>query len=136
MTTTPTTSVEASDTDSLVPTVDAYIASLNETDPPARRALIEQAWEESGHYVDPLLEAAGHAALHEMVDGIHTQFPGHRFHRTSGVDAHHSLVRFGWRLDGPDGTVTVAGTDIGIVGPNGRLQRIGGFFGELPERDD
>lgn len=119
----------------LVSTMDAYIASLNETDPTARRALIEQAWAEDAHYVDPLLEASGHDALYEMVDGIQTQFPGHRFHRTTGIDAHHSLVRFGWQLAAPDGTVTVAGTDVGIVGPDGHLQRIAGFFGELPERE-
>jgi hypothetical protein len=114
-------------------TIDAYLAMLNETDPERRATLTAQAWTEDGAYVDPLLEAAGHAALSDMAAGVHAQFPGQRFVRTSGIDAHHGLVRFGWELGDGNGTVTVAGIDVGIVAPDGRLSRIAGFFGPLPE---
>ena len=67
-----------------------------------------------------------------MVAAVHEQFPGHTFRRTSGIDAHHNLIRFGWDLVGPDGSTTVAGLDVGIVADDGRLQRIGGFMGDLP----
>ena len=60
------------------------------------------------------------------------QYPGYKFRRTSGVDGHHDAVRFGWELFGPDGTVLVAGIDIGVV-DEGKLRSITGFFGELPE---
>ena len=112
--------------------VDTYLAVWNETDPARRTELIAKAWAEDGHYVDPMLEAAGHQAISDIVDAVHAQFPGQRFRRTSGVDAHHGLVRFGWELAAPDGTVTVAGIDVGVVDADGRLSRIAGFFGELP----
>ena len=112
--------------------VDTYLALWNENDPSARAGLIETAWAADGSYVDPLLEADGHAALSEMVTAVHQQYPGHRFRRTSGVDAHHDQVRFGWELAAPDGAVTVAGIDVGTVARDGRLLSITGFFGDLP----
>lgn len=114
--------------------VDTYLAAWNETDGKARARLIEQAWARDGRYVDPLLAADGHAAIGEMVAAVHSKFPGHRFRRTSGVDAHNGHVRFGWELAAPDGAITVAGVDVGEIGADGRLARITGFFGPLPEK--
>ena len=113
-------------------TVDTYFDMWNETDPDKRAELIEQAWSAGARYVDPVLEAEGHQGLSEMVAGVHAQFPGQRFERTSGIDTHHDLVRFAWQLGGPDG-VTVAGIDVGELDGDGRLRRITGFFGDLPE---
>jgi hypothetical protein len=115
----------------LTNTVDAYFAMWNEADPGRRAALVAEAWAADGRYVDPMLAADGHAALSEMVAGVHAQFPGHRFARRSAVDAHHDQIRFAWDLTAPDGSTTVAGIDVGRVGPDGRLQQITGFFGDL-----
>ena len=112
--------------------VDTYLAMWNETDATRRAQHIARAWVADGRYIDPMLEAEGHTALYEMVAGVQTKFPGHRFRRTSGVDVHHGEVRFGWELVGPDGTVVVSGLDVGALGADGRLSRITGFFGELP----
>lgn len=112
-------------------TIETYLAMWNEQDPQRRADLIEQAWAGDGSYVDPVLQATGHAALSEMVAGVHAQFPGQRFRRTSDIDAHHDELRFGWELAAPDGAVTVAGIDVGTVGPDGKLVRITGFFGDL-----
>lgn len=114
-------------------TVDAYIDAWNEEDAARRTELIARAWAEDGAYVDPALAAQGHAGISEMVDGVHAQFPGHRFRRTSELDEHNGLVRFGWELAGPDGGVAVAGIDVAVLADDGRLQRVAGFFGELPE---
>jgi hypothetical protein len=114
-------------------TVDTYIAMWNETDPGRRAALVEAAWTNEGSYRDPLLEADGHAGLGTMVEGVHARFPGHRFRRTTGIDVHHDRVRFGWELAAPDGAVTVAGVDVGVLAEDGRLGQIVGFFGELPD---
>ena len=116
-------------------TVDTYLAMWNETDPAARTKLIEQAWAADGAYIDPLLEAAGYDALSAMVDAVHQQFPGFRFRRQSGVDIHHDHARFAWDLAGDDGTVAVAGIDVAELAADGRLQRITGFFGDLPAVD-
>jgi hypothetical protein len=113
--------------------VESYFAMWNEEDASRRASHIAQAWEDGGHYVDPLQEAKGADELSQMVTGVQDQFPGHRFRKTSGIDQHHGLVRFGWELVAPDGGVTVAGLDIGVVSETGKLQRIAGFFGDLPQ---
>ena len=115
-------------------TVDTYLAMWNEDDPGRRAELIEQAWAPDGRYADPLLEADGHDALSAMVESVHAQFPGHRFRRVSAVDTHHEQCRFAWELVAPDGTITVAGIDIGVLGTDGRLRMIAGFFGDVPEQ--
>jgi hypothetical protein len=68
-----------------------------------------------------------------MVAAVHAQYPGHRLRRTSAIETHHDQVRFGWELVAPDGSVTVAGVDVGILAADGRLAAITGFFGPLPE---
>jgi hypothetical protein len=114
-------------------TVDTYLSMWNEDDPAERARLIERAWVAGGRYLDPVLEAEGYDALSQMVEGVHAKFPGYRFKRLSGVDRHHDNVRFAWALEGEDGTVAVAGIDIGELAADGRLRAITGFFGELPE---
>ena len=113
--------------------IDTYLAMWNEDDATKRAALIETAWTDDAEYLDPLLEASGHAGLSEMVETVHGHYPGHRFRRTTGIDRHHDQVRFGWELFAPDGTVTVAGLDVCDLAPDGRLRRITGFFGDLPQ---
>jgi hypothetical protein len=119
--------------DSIETTVDTYLAMWNETDPERRAETIRRAWVEDGRYVDPAIEAEGHDGLSRMVAAVHARFPGHRFRRTSGVDCHHDSVRFAWELVAPDGSITVAGIDVGRLAEDGRLQQITGFFGPLPE---
>ena len=114
-------------------TIDTYLAMWNEEDDTKRAALIERAWTTDARYRDPLLEADGHDGLDAMVTTVHTQYAGHRFRRTSGVDAHHDTARFGWELVAPDGSVTVAGIDVARLADDGRLDAITGFFGPLPD---
>jgi hypothetical protein len=124
------TNTTMTDTTTLID--DGYLAMWNETDGERRRAIIGRTWTAEGSYVDPLLEASGATALDGMVAGVHDQFPGHRFRRTSGIDVHHDRLRFGWELVAPDGSVTVAGVDVGQLAGS-RLQAIIGFFGPLLE---
>ncbi len=114
------------------PTIDRYFDMWNAEDEATRAGIVREAWATECRYVDPLLEAAGHDELVAMVAGVHAQFPGQRFRRTTDVDAHHDQVRFGWELAAPDGAVTVAGIDVGELDADGRLRRITGFFGEPP----
>jgi hypothetical protein len=124
------TDTPAPDLAAIETVVDAYLAALTETDDDARAKLAEQAWADESHFTDPLLHADGRddiAALTPLVTG---QFPGHAFARTTGIDTHNGYVRFGWELRAPDGTVPAAGIDVGVLAPDGRLNRIVGFFGE------
>jgi hypothetical protein len=116
-------------TETITDVVDAYLAMWNEEDAAQRAKLIERAWRIDGIYRDPLLEGDGHAGLDEMVATVQSHYPGHRFVRTSDIDAHHDALRFSWELRAPDGAVFVAGIDVGVVDADGRLARITGFFG-------
>jgi hypothetical protein len=120
--------------DDVATTVDAYMAMWNEPDSTRRSEHVQRAWSEAGRYQDPVLESEGHAGLSEMVANVHAQFPGHRFRRVSAIDSHHDQIRFAWEFVAPDGTVTLTGIDVGIVAADGRLKRVVGFFGPLPER--
>ena len=115
-------------------TVDAYFAMWNEADPARRAEHIERAWVSDCRYVDPQLEADGPAAINAMVAAVQARFPLHRFRRVSGIDNHHNELRFAWELAAPDGSIVVAGVDVAGLASDGRLQRVTGFFGELPAR--
>lgn len=115
-------------------TVDTYIDMWNEQDDDRRRALIERAWAPPAQYVDPLLEADGYDGLMEMVATVHGHYPGHVFRRTTDVDEHHGMARFGWELVDPEGNVFVAGIDVARLADDGRIAAITGFFGDLATR--
>ena len=123
------------DTTAVTATVDTYIDMWNEQDPGRRTQLIERAWVADGRYLDPLLAADGHDALHEMVATVHSHYPGHVFRRTTSVDLHNGVARFGWELVAPDGAVFVAGIDVAALADDGRLSSITGFFGDLQAAD-
>jgi len=114
--------------------VDTYIDMWNETDAALRAEHIAQAWAPGASYLDPALEANGYEELSKIVEAVHERFPGYRFQRLSEVDVHHNQVRFAWHLAGPGGDIAAAGIDIGTLAPDGRLERITGFFGDLQER--
>lgn len=117
----------------LTATIDTYIASLDEADDAKRAELVARSWAEDGRYTDPLQEHHGHAELASIQVAVQHTYPGASFRRTSGLDVHHESVRFSWELANPDGSLVVAGIDVGTVGADGRLTSIVGFFGDLPE---
>jgi SnoaL-like protein len=122
-------------TTDLTTLVDTYLDAWNERDAGRRGELVSRAWAEEGQLADPPLTGSGHAGISDVAAAMHQQFPDHRFERTSGVDEHHGFLRFGWNLTGPDGTVATNGIDVGVVGEDGRLARIVGFFGDLPAKE-
>ena len=79
-----------------------------------------------------ILEGVGHEGIAALSDVVFEHFPGHSFRRTSAVDAHHGVARYGWELVAPDGTVAVGGIDVAELDDDGRLVRVTGFFGDLP----
>lgn len=116
----------------LTTTIDTYLVAWTEPDATKRVRLIEQVWAADGRLIDPPLASEGHTGISEMMAALQGQFPGHTFRRASGIDAHHEYIRFGWELVAPDGTVALAGMDVGELATDGRLRRITGFFGPLP----
>ncbi|HEX5140837.1 MAG TPA: nuclear transport factor 2 family protein [Dehalococcoidia bacterium] len=113
--------------------IDAYFEMWNEDDATRRDSIIARLWTPDGSYTDPLLEASGTTALSQMIGAVQDKYPDHRFTRTSGIDVHHTSARYAWELAGPDGSVLVGGVDIADITDDGRLERVTGFFGPIPE---
>src|SRR5262245_40520806 len=113
-------------------TIEAYVATWNETDPNPRRAGIARAWTEAGRYRDPVMTSDGHAALDAMLAGVQAKFPGFVLKRISRVDHHNDAVRFSWSLGPASGPSVVEGVDFCTLGPDGRLASVVGFIDKMP----
>lgn len=123
------------DPQTLATTIDTHLEAYGETDAERRDALIASVWTPDGRLADPPFEGEGHAGISALSDVVFEHFPGHTFRRSTGIDAHHGVARYGWELVGPDGAVAVGGVDIAEVTDDGRLARVTGFFGDLPALD-
>lgn len=109
-----------------------YLATWNETDPAARRALLERRWSEGVTYVDPLAEVAGHADLDATIAAVHQQFPGFVFTALGDVDAHHAQARFRWGLGPAGAEPVVEGSDVVVTDADGRIAEVYGFLDKVP----
>jgi hypothetical protein len=116
-------------------TVLAYIEAWNAPDEAARRALLERCWAEDGSYADPAVELDGREELSDHIGqflqgrGPYGLPAGCRLPIASGIDHHHGMIRFRWVVLGPEGSPLARGFDYGQLGSDGRIRRIGGFFG-------
>ena len=111
-----------------------YVAAWNEPDAATRLKLLERCWADDGDYVDPNVELRGRSALCEQISKVQAGRPGARLEMMSGVELHHHVVRFLWRLVRADGRAGETSIDVGEVDADGRLTKIVGFFGEPPKR--
>ena len=112
--------------------VEAYGASWGEPDVAKRRALLEQAWADDATYTDPQSDVAGRDGLIELISGFQAQVNGAKIVATSAVDVHHEKFRFTWAMQAADGSTMMEGIDYGELAPDGRIQKIVGFFGPIP----
>ncbi|HXC85396.1 MAG TPA: nuclear transport factor 2 family protein [Trebonia sp.] len=109
-----------------------YIATWNETDPSARRAMIEETWSADARYTDPLADVTGHDQIDALLAAAQAQFSGLTFRLVGDVDAHHDQARFTWEL-GPDGgEAVVVGFDVAQRDAGGRLALVLGFLDKVP----
>lgn len=125
------TDTKAADQANLETIVERYFDTWNVADAELRLELCRRVWARDGHYVDPIFEARGPAAIAESLGAFQAQFPGHRVTRTTGIDAHHDCARFAWVVTSPDGTAVFAGVDVVVVADDGRFQSMTGFLGDL-----
>jgi len=111
--------------------VKMYAAAWNEPDAQHRRELLEKAWASEGTYTDPGSHVEGREALVEHIGKFLKNTPGARIIQSSHADFHHGMFRFTWKFVGGDGKTVMEGIDFGVLGPDGKLQRIVGFFGPI-----
>ena len=109
-----------------------YIASWNETDPAARRTILEGLWTADGRYTDPLADVQGVDAIDATIAAVQGQFPSFRFRLVGPVDGHGCQCRFAWEL-GPEGVdAPVAGFDVAVLTDEGKVQMVLGFLDRVP----
>jgi len=111
--------------------VKMYSAAWNEPDAQHRRELLEKVWASGGTYTDPQSHVEGREALVEHIGRFLKNSPGARIIQSSHADFHHGMFRFTWKFVGGDGKTLMEGIDFGVLGPDGKLQRIVGFFGPI-----
>lgn len=117
--------------DALDELVKAYCAAWNEPDTQHRRDLLEKVWSPAGTYTDPQSHVEGREALVEHIGRFLKNSPGARIIQSSHADFHHGMFRFAWKFVSGDGKTVMEGIDFGTLGPDGKLQRIVGFFGPI-----
>jgi hypothetical protein len=117
----------------IIATVNNYMEAWNEADEAKRLALLARCWSDRGRYVDPNVDLEGRAALAQHIAKVQASRPGARLEFVSGIDVHHDVARFLWRLVRADGTRGDISIDLGEVNENGLLVQIVGFFGPAPE---
>lgn len=120
------------DTDTLTATIDAHLAAYGEADADRRARMVQRLWAVDGRLVDPPIDGRGHDGIGAVFGAVQSRYPGHTFRRSTGVDAHHGIARYGWEMIGADGAVALAGMDVAVLDEDGRLSRVAGFFGDLP----
>ena len=111
--------------------IDTYCAAWNAVEAGERNRLLRVAWTAECRYSDPLVQDLDRAALVAHIGSLLEKFPGSIIRRTSTIDSHHGLLRFGFVRLAADGSAMREGTDFCLLGEGGRLQRITGFFGPL-----
>lgn len=112
--------------------VDRYCAVWNEPDAERRAALLVAVWADGATYTDPRADTVGAEALLAHIAGVRAGRPGAKIVRTTAVDAHHGVARFGWCVVAADGTPLPEGIDFIELDAGGvRIRRIIGFFGPM-----
>ena len=118
--------------------MEAYEASLtkmmqtwNTPDPATRERLVDEALEHNVHFVDPNHNIIGRAAFLAMVDEVLAQFPGAAYARNSAIDRQNNFCRYHWKIDW-DGKRVMDGFDVTEVNDGGKIVKVIGFFGQLP----
>ena len=111
--------------------IDAYCAAWNEPDPAARTDRLSAVLTETARYTDPRADTVGAAALSAHIETVRAARPGSRVLRSTAVDQHHGLARFGFRVVSAGGADLLSGLDVVELTTDGRIARIAGFFGAL-----
>jgi hypothetical protein len=109
-----------------------YVAAWNETDPEARRRLLERSLTADAPVIYPTAYCARRDDAVAAIGELQARFPGMRIVQTSGLDEHHGYLRATWRLLRGDGATQVDGVDYAELATDGRFARVIGFHDPLP----
>jgi hypothetical protein len=109
------------------------LAAWNEHDPGKLRTLVEASLTEDVAFTDPHYQIAGIDAFINQVNEVRAREGQAKLMPTSGVDMHHDRARYSWVLLRPDGSRFEGFDAVELDLAQGKIRRIDGFFGSLPD---
>ena len=105
---------------------------FGESDPPRRRAAIDELWTEDGVFYDPKTGAhRGRDEIDRVAGAIRTTHPDFRYQPIAEPEEMGNGGRVQWVAGRPDEAPAYAGTDFIIAG-DGRIAALYLFFDKLP----
>ena len=114
--------------------IDRYCHVWSEPDAERRAALLASVWSDHATYSDPAVHDLGATELLAHIARMQVARPGARILRSTAVDAHHGVARFGFEVRGEDGTILRQGVDVVFFSDSRtRIERVIGFFGALKD---
>jgi hypothetical protein len=112
--------------------IDRYCEAWSSPDLTERARLLESVWAAGATYTDPNVKELDKGELLAHIAKIQSTRPGAKVLRTTEVDEHHGVLRFGFQVLGQDGNILRQGIDFAFLDASRtRLQKVVGFFGEL-----
>jgi nuclear transport factor 2 (NTF2) superfamily protein len=103
----------------------------NERDMSRIRTHIDKSIAENIVFADPANFIHGRDDFEKMIKEFRLKYPDSVVRRTSGMDSHNRRYRYSWEIT-VGKTVIVIGFDVAQLNEHGLIERIDGFFGELP----
>ncbi len=106
------------------------LEAWNENEPAKVRDHLEACLLPDVVFIDPSISLVGIDAFEANVHATHRRLPGGIYSRTTVVDSHNNLHRYGWAIH-RDGELVLPGFDVTETNDEGRVVRVLGFFGPL-----
>jgi hypothetical protein len=103
----------------------------NEKDLTKIRSCVDKSVTENIVFADPANFIHGIDAFEKMIKDFRVKYPESIVKRTSGLDSHNRRYRYSWEIYIGE-IMIVKGLDVATLNENGLIDRIDGFFGDLP----
>ncbi|PHS41990.1 MAG: hypothetical protein COA91_01055 [Robiginitomaculum sp.] len=114
------------------PSMVAMLAAWNEKDPERIRGHLDIALAPDVVFADPDNFVEGIDAFEAMVRTFLAEKPTAKCEHTSGFNVHHNRYRYNWLVSLGD-TPIMPGMDVVELDDQGKVKRVDGFFGPIPE---
>lgn len=109
--------------------VERWLAAWNEDDDAKRAALLAEAMEADGRFVDPWAQVEGLEPLARHVAAARGAAPGSTLRLDGSVQVVAGRhLRFDWTADDREGRRIASGLNVGRLSPGGRLEELVGFW--------
>ncbi len=112
--------------------LDAMLAAWNEHDLDRIRSHLDVALAPGVVFADPDNFVEGIDVFETMVRKFRTERPDAKCKRTSGFNVHHKRYRYNW-LVSVGGVPALSGMDATEIDEAGKVVRVDGFFGPVPD---